>query len=58
MNRCSRRWLVACAGLGAATLVLGLLAAGEARKAAQAEEWASAVQWEAQACARQIAEAP
>lgn len=39
-------------------MVLGLLAAGKARKAAQAEEWASSVQWEAQSWAQRIEEAP
>ena len=54
MNRCCRRWRAACAALVAASAVLGWLATGEARKAAQAEELASAVQWEAQAWAQRI----
>jgi hypothetical protein len=49
MNRCCRAWLCACVAFGLLAAVLGALAAGEARKDAQAEKWAAAVQWEAQA---------
>lgn len=55
MNRCCRAWLCACVAFGLLAAVLGALAAGEARKAAKAEKWATAVQWEAKALVERMA---
>jgi len=48
MSPCCRRWMVASVVFGAVALISALVAVGESSKAAKAEEWASAVQWEAQ----------
>ena len=48
MNACCKRWLAACACLAAMAGCCAGIAAVEARRAHQAEQWAAAVEYEAQ----------